>query len=304
MDRWSTRTPAAASALAACFALATWGCGDSEAKSAPGDDGGSPAAEDGGSTDPWKPLLKGEWTLGAGVEDYVCVRQTITEDTYIRGVQAINPPGTHHTFLTIGESTGPDGVTPCEVTTNHTQSIFGSGVGTNPIEFPEGVAMKLTAGQQLLLNLHLFNTDTSELSGTSGTKILPVEEGEFEYLGDNRPALTLDLNIPPQQVSSKAATTKTPADTTLFAVLPHMHQLGAHAKVVAVSSIEGERLLHDADYDFDAQLYYPVEPIRMAKGDEVRFECTWNNTTDRTVVFGDSSTDEMCAIGLYGYPAP
>jgi hypothetical protein len=81
-----------------------------------------------------------------------------------------------------------------------------------------------------------------------------------------------------------------------------MHQLGIHAKVVAESSVDGTRVLHDGPYDFDAQLYYPIEPIRMAAGDKVRFECTWRNTTDRTVRWGDSSLDEMCAMGLYRFP--
>ena len=62
-------------------------------------------------------------------------------------------------------------------------------------------------------------------------------------------------------------------------------------------------MLNDAPYDFDAQLYYSIDPIRMAAGDKVRFECTWRNTTDRTIAFGDSSLDEMCAVGQYRYPS-
>jgi hypothetical protein len=155
------------SALCACFVLVVWGCGGSDAEPAPQGGEGSPAQ--------WQTLLTGDWTIPAGTEDYACVRRTLTEDIYVRALQAINPLGTHHTFLTIGPSSGPDGVTPCDFTVNHRQSIFGSGVGTNPIELPEGVAMKLTAGSQVLLNLHLFNTGTNELSGTSGTRIVPIE---------------------------------------------------------------------------------------------------------------------------------
>jgi hypothetical protein len=280
------------SALSACLALAIWGCGSSD--DTPPTEGGSPTE--------WQTLLTGDWTMPAGTEDYVCVRRTIDEDIYVRALQAINPLGTHHTFLTIGPPSGPDGVTACNVADNHRQMIFGSGVGTNAVEFPAGVAMKLDAGNQLMLNLHLFNADTAELLGTSGTKMVRVEENDVEFVGENLAALTLELNIPPQQESSKVAFSTMSADTTIFAVLPHMHQLGTHSKVAAESSIEGERVLHDAPYDFEKQLYYPVEAIRMAKGDRVRFECTWRNTTDRTIHFGDSSLDEMCAVGIYRYP--
>lgn len=155
--------------------------------------------------------------------------------------------------------------------------------------------MKLPAGSQLLLNLHLFNAGTEELSGTSGAKVLPIDQGEMEYVGASLPALSLDFSIPPHQVYSKVGSPTMQTETTIFAVLPHMHQLGTHVKVTADSSLEGDRVLHDAPYDFDSQLYYPVDPIRMAAGDDVQFECTWNNTRDQTIAFGESTL----AIGLY-----
>ena len=64
--------------------------------------------------------------------------------------------------------------------------VFGSGVGTNAIEFPQGVGIKLAAGSQLLLNLHLFNTADTALSGTSGTKILKVGIASIDDGGNPR----------------------------------------------------------------------------------------------------------------------
>jgi hypothetical protein len=42
--------------------------------------------------------------------------------------------------------------------------------------------------------------------------------------------------------------------------------------------------------------------LKLKAGDTVDVECTYNNTTDRTVAFGESSLDEMCFIGLYKFP--
>jgi hypothetical protein len=329
MRRWFAR-----SARCACLALAAWGCGDSDSDPAPSGGGGSSAeptagsgrssteptadragapaepttvGEGGSPTDPatldWQPLLTGDWTIPAGTETYVCVRHTVTEDVFARAFDAINPLGTHHTFLTVGPPSGPDGVTPCFVAENHGEAIFGSGVGTSPIEFPEGVAVKLTAGTQLLLNLHLFNTSDDELSGTSGTRFVSMKESEVEHLSKSLTVGSMSLNIPPMQESSSGGSCTMAADATVFAVLPHMHQLGSHFKITAQSSIDGERVLHDAPFDFDSQVYYPFEPVRLAVGDKLQFECTWENTTERTVTWGDSSVDEMCTAGLYRYPA-
>jgi hypothetical protein len=282
--------------LCAALASLAWGCGNSsEPKAAPPEQV---------PVEAWQTLLTGDWTIQPGAEDYVCVRQTLTSDVYIRGVSAVNPRGTHHTNLTIGEPTKPDGTYPCTVAENLSVSIFGSGVGTDPVHFPEGVGMKLAAGSQLLLNLHLFNVGDSELSGTSGTEVLPIDESDIEHLAEDNPAVKLDLNILPDQETTTMGSYTVPDDSVLFAVLPHMHQLGTHSKVVAHSSVDGDRVLHDKPYSFDSQLYYPIESIRMAMGDTVEYECTWMNTTPRTIHFGQSSLDEMCAMGLYRYPAP
>jgi hypothetical protein len=202
----------------------------------------------------------------------------------------------------MGPPSGPDGVTACEATDNHGESVFGSAVGTNSFEFPEGVAAKVDAGSQLLLNLHLFNATLDELSGTLGTKMVPIDESEVEYVGQTLTAGTFNLNIPPQQESSQVGSCTMSSDATLFAIQPHMHQLGSHMKVTAESSVDGERVLYDDPYDFEQQLYYHIDPIQMAEGDTVRFECTWRNPTDRTVTFGDSTLDEMCFVALYRYP--
>ena len=41
----------------------------------------------------------------------------------------------------------------------------------------------------------------------------------------------------------------------------------------------------------------------MTKGDTVHVECTYQNTTDSPVMFGESTLSEMCFTGLYRYPA-
>ena len=298
MDR---RTVSVARTSLTCIVLALFavGCGNSASDQSPAKKPPAKQVE----ADEWETLLTGDWTIAPGAEDYVCVRYTLPKDTYIRGVAAVNPRGTHHTNLTIGEPTKPDGTYPCTVAENLSVSIFGSGVGTDPVEFPAGVGMKLAEGTQLLLNLHLFNAGgDGELSGTSGTRILPTDEKDIEHLAVNGPAVALNLNILPNQDTTTTGSYTVPDDSTLFAVLPHMHQLGIHSKVVAHSSVDGDRVLHDEPYSFDSQLYYPIESIRMAKGDEIDYECTWRNTTSRTIHFGQSSLDEMCAMGLYRYP--
>jgi len=251
----------------------------------------------------WLSLVQGDWEIPARTETYRCARATVTRDIYISDVRSLSPVGTHHTVVTVeAEPTEPDGITECDVGTNANQAIFGAGVGTNDYAFPEGVAIKLNAGQQVLANLHLFNADDEKLAGTSGTLVRVIEESDVEHVADAILSGAVDLEIPPGRVVQNGVCTMT-HDVTLLAVLPHMHQLGVHMKAVAKSSVDGDVMLHDADYTFDSQVLYPIEEVQMRAGDQVEVECTYDNTTDGTVVWGDSSLEEMCFMGLLRYPA-
>jgi hypothetical protein len=250
----------------------------------------------------WTLLIEGEWQLPAGSEGYRCVRQTLQQDIHLAGLRALSPQGTHHTVLGVGPSTGPDGISDCNAGELGQRMVFGSGVGTDSYELPDGVALRLRAGEQLLLNLHLFNATQAPISGNSGTFILSLAASEVEHVADNILAGSTSLTIPPGPVTQNGSCTMS-HDVTLISVFPHMHQLGVHMTATAHSSLDGDVMLHDAPYDFDLQTIYALEEVRMRAGDTVSIECAYQNDTDRMVRFGDSSLAEMCFLGLFRYPA-
>jgi hypothetical protein len=153
------------------------------------------------------------------------------------------------------------------------------------------------------LNLHLYNTGDEPISGTSGieVKLIPladvVHEAETGYIG------RFDLSIPPG-VSTHSASCTVNEEMTIFGVFPHMHQIGTHLRGVALPAAGGEITLLDMPYSFEEQLNYPVEPmVTLQAGDVIQADCTYDNPGPDTVVFGDSSDDEMCVLGVYRYPA-
>jgi hypothetical protein len=88
----------------------------------------------------------------------------------------------------------------------------------------------------------------------------------------------------------------------VFAVAPHMHQLGVHLKAVANRAGGEPVTLYDGPYDFNEQRQFTANQLGLKVGDTISVECTYQNDTQRTVSFGESSLDEMCFIGLYRYP--
>jgi hypothetical protein len=265
--------------------------------------GGQGGSGGGGAGGEWVTLLKGQWELAPGEETYKCVRKTLEQDLYITAFRALSPLGTHHTVLAVGDPSGPDGIGPCGGTGFGMNMIFGSGVGTGEVHFPDGLSLRVPAGQQLVADLHLFNTAADPLLGESGNEALLTTADAAGELVDNMLAGPAFLYLPPNQQSVVTGNCTMDADVSIVAVQPHMHWLGIHMKVVAKKAT-GDVVLHDGDFNFDSQIYYPVSPeVSLAKGEKLHVECTFNNTTSATVTFGESTTDEMCLASVYRYPA-
>jgi len=260
------------------------------------------ACTDAPSTTPadgYRTLIDGDWTLAAGSEKYVCVRKTMTEDAWIQNLRPVAPTGTHHTVLMVGSPTQADGITDCN-SSLASPAIYASGVGTEPLELPEGVAVHVRAGQQLLLNLHLFNSSDAEIAGTSGVEVLEVDPAAVQHeAGVVLAGKMQGLQAVPG-ASTQIGTCTTPAGMTVYALAPHMHVLGTHMKV----TYEG-RVLHDAPYTFDGQRYEMLTPemTTVANG-KMTVECSYFNPTGTTVEFGESTEQEMCFALTFVSPPP
>jgi hypothetical protein len=257
--------------------------------------------------DGYTKLIARTWSVPPGSFDvYKCVRVTIPQDTYITNIMAQAPVGTHHTVLSIAGANntgGPDGEQDCSVGSLGMVMLYASGVGTSPLDFPDGVGIKVSAGQQIHVNLHLFNAGDDTLSGESGIFVKsqptpPAQIAEMVFAG------TFAVYVPSNNTPTPITGTCTESSNySLFAVWPHMHQLATHQKVELIHN-STPQVLHDADYSFTEQRYDLKSPIvQVTNGDQLRVTCTYLNNTGKAVTWGDSSNEEMCFSGIYRYPA-
>ncbi len=258
------------------------GCGGGNSDTPPGDDAPTPD----GSVTPDSPppppgytrLIGRTWTLGPGqLDTYRCVRFTVPEDMYITSIIAQAPTGTHHTVLTFAGAngtSGADGEQNCSVGTLGTVMIYASGVGTDPLDFPDGVGVKLTAGQQIHLNIHLFNATDNDIAGDTAILVksqsTPTPQlAEMAFAGGF--LFNIPAQSPPQETSFSAGCT---ADQTfnIFAVWPHQHQIGTHNKFVIIRN-QVPTVLHDDNFDFNEQKYYRQTPEFVVQpGDQIQVD--------------------------------
>jgi hypothetical protein len=252
--------------------------------------------------DGWLRLMEADWELAPTAEGYRCMTFTIPEDVYITAFYPQSPQGTHHATFGVAESAeGPDRVYACGVGVSGTRRLQGSGAGTEPSELPDGVAQPLRKGQQITMNLHLFNVTDETLRGRSGVWVKAIPADQVVNESESILAGPLMLNIPVGESTQLGQCTLS-ADVTLYSVQPHMHQIGTHLRATAMTAA-GEVPIHDGPYDFTHQVVHDIDPIELKSGDVVKIECTYQNDTSSPVMWGDSSLDEMCFIGLSVYPA-
>jgi hypothetical protein len=273
------------------------GCGVDYVAPTGGDDVPVDMGSGSGSTS-GVPLISGDWSLQPDSENYVCVRKTITEDMFIKTILPIAPPGTHHFVLMVGDPDAPDGTTSCDSSLSK-PAIFASGVGVQPLTMPDGIAVHIAAGQQLLLNLHLFNAGDTVLTGTSGIAMEtspPVDAAHSA--GVILAGKTLGLTVA-TGVTTQDATCTTTAGTTFFAISPHMHLLGTH-----LTAEYNGATVYDSDYAFDEQQFRPITPVVTTASGKYHVTCTYANYSGQTVKFGESTEDEMCFAITFAYPAP
>jgi hypothetical protein len=247
----------------------------------------------------WAELMAEDWALPPGTERFPCYRQTVTEDVYVAGLRPISPTGTHHAAAVLDADPGPDGPFDCGMGNVNTNGklLFAAGIGTGDFVLPAGTALRIPAGTQITMSLHLFNTGTAPLSGRSGIAIERVSGADTLAVMSIAGVSGLQP-MPPSNIPTTATGgCRFAADATILELVPHMHRIGRHMTITLDQSV-----VLDKDFNFLEQRNYPMA-LSVHAGDELMFTCTWLNDTDATVYAGQSSLSEMCAMGMFVSPA-
>ncbi|CAN5161931.1 hypothetical protein BH11MYX1_BH11MYX1_22760 [soil metagenome] len=266
----------------------------------------SPDAGGGGSNTPgYQTLVSTGWSLAPSSEKYECYRVTLTEDIWVKSIKPISPQGTHHSVLMLATTpSAPDGLTECSSLLSE-PAIYASGVGTTELVFPDGIGLHLLAGQQLFLNVHLFNSGDATLDGTSGIEYqsgdstsIVHEAGSVLIGAANGPTVPVGQNV------ALSFQCKTPAASVMFAVAPHMHLNGTHLTASYTPPNGVATTLLDTAYSFDDQKFHLFAPVTSVTGGKYKVTCTYDNESGSPIPFGESTTQEMCYAMTYVYPPP
>jgi len=288
---------------------------------------GSDAGSDAAIPPGWKMLIARSWSLpSAGDEAFECVRIQVKEDTWISAFKPLAPTGTHHSLLTLDPVTTQTGDFDCDPAVGFngstTRLLYASGLNTNPLVFPQGTAVHIPAGAYITLNLHLLASGDFGIHGMSGVLVQTVDPSQVVHEIDATLAGAKAINFPADG-ANHLVTGGCAAPNTwhVFALWPHMHEAGVHAKLIFTENNVSNTVL-DEPFDFSAEQVYPMNETVVNQNDLITVDCTYNAGMHTCsypggacvpgtcypdgfchIPYGENSAGEMCYVAMYKYPA-
>ena len=185
--------------------------------------------------------------------------------------------------------------------------------GTVPYVEPEGMALRLDKGTDLILNTHLQPSGKPEVIQPSiGIYFTPHAATKLPMLLQLENDLKLD--IPPGQKEFLVTDEFTlPVDVDLMAIYPHAHYLGKDIQAFATLPDGAKKsLIHIPQWNLNWQAVYRyAEPVRLPKGTTISLRYVYDNSEQNPlnpnhpparVVGGNRSSDEMCHLWLQVLP--
>lgn len=179
--------------------------------------------------------------------------------------------------------------------------------GRDPSVMPSGIAQKIPAGSEILLQIHYAKNGKQEIDQTSVGLLFSNEPPKDEL--KIRWVQNYYFRIPPNSANHEVRgcyTFNTDVDVLSFA--PHMHLRGKDMEFKATyPDGHSEILFKVPSYDFNWQTTYVLkEPRRIPRGAKIEVIAHYDNTgknrsnpnPDATVRWGDPTYDEMMIGGM------
>jgi hypothetical protein len=295
-------------------------------------DDAMPPGPDGKVTDLLPPPRAGEGvqlkmvsTLAAGTETERCMfYQVPPEGLYVNRQEVRYSPGSHHVLVYLtpyteiptknlaGEEVDTRGVFECGnggPTANWTvNGVVGGAQKADAPPVVEGLpadtAMVVPGGSVLMMNTHYLNASTRPLETDARINLYLIPKAQVTREAGIIFFYNPFIHVPGQSRASARMSCPIRKDITLLNSQSHMHKRGVDY-VAYLTDAEGNRLdelYRTKEWEEVILRKFEAGGKRLTAGQQIDFQCGYDNKEDRTVIQGLSTTDEMCMfLGLY-YP--
>lgn len=189
---------------------------------------------------------------------------------------------------------------------NGAQVVGGWAPGAPAATYPAATGVRIPSGQQLLIQVHYNLANTGGVGIADRTKVkLQYSAAPVAKPASIVPVVNSSFSIPPAQSNGTPGTltvvgTSQPAPVSLklWGAFPHMHQLGTSIRVYVDGSSDCITDIPKWNFAWQ-QMYLFEQSLTITPGQRISVQCSWSNPTNRTITWGENTTDEMCLSYLY-----
>jgi len=223
--------------------------------------------------------------------------------------------GSHHMNLFQTDEDFPEHDNDCfsgvfsPMGTNGYHLLVGSQTTSMDWRLPEGVAFKLKAHRQLMLQTHYVNAGTQPTPTGAGRVVVNLhdepDKARVKHAMGTMFANNVNIAIPPRQSREFSTSCRVTQDVHVVALTGHFHSRG---KAFSVNVSPDGAALADEIYrsrDWDEPPFTVLaEPLALKAHGALSYTCAFQNSTDAAIKFGPKvETDEHCNLFAYYFPA-
>jgi hypothetical protein len=189
------------------------------------------------------------------------------------------------------------------------QQVAGTGgddmAGEGIVTLPEGLASRIPAGKQIVVQLHYINTSGKKYSVEHDVALVLADPAKIRAYANYFAINDGTFMIPAGQRHQRTATCTVPRELKVVLMLGHMHELGRHYRLERLGA-DGKAIetLIDTGWQPVYTSHPPVtrfpmdKPYVLPKDTRLRQTCQWDNDTPEVVRF----PREMCVAFMYYFP--
>lgn len=286
--------------------------------------GNTTTTGDAGDTSQNNPPPAGSFTatfgpvvVHAGEEHTQCITRRLgnPDAMHVGQIHNVLSEGSHHLIVyevsdTV-EQTTPYDCRPFADTLDPTKGapLMISQKKDDLLALPDGVAYTIAANQMVRLEMHYINPSSKDLTVSSTTTVIPVDDATFKFEADFLLIGSTNIHIPPQASATLGPTyIGLPAaynGVNWFAITGHEHQYGTNVRVSSASAATdtGKPVYDVPNWLWsEPKTLMAAPPFNVPDNGGFNLTCDWHNTSDKAITFGESAEDEMCFFWAYYYP--
>jgi hypothetical protein len=242
-------------------------------------------------------------------DSYECYYTDITTDReiYVNSATGKQGPGGHHItiyYATVSQAPGHHKCIDVEMAEwRQVGAASDDPKGDGVIDLPDGIAVKVPAGKQIVVQTHYINATATAKEVADEITVHLLAKEEVKRFAQGFVVVDGTFEIPPRADYSRTASCTVKQDLQLIMALGHMHERGQHYKLERLDA-NGKVLDTIIDQAWETAFtshpptkrWTPDQPYKLTKGEKLRQTCTWKNTDEQKVLF----PLEMCiAFTMY-----